>query len=151
MVTRARSPSGRVKPRVEELLSRGEFVLRRDFGAYSIDGKKISPKAFELISDALDSYLSEYCEKVDEYTYDIGEEMPRAVELYNCPIGKVGVTKASAEHYDITRVFVGNDGWKKAKEDALEELRHKLERVEEGSEWYTRFQEDIENIEKMPE
>ena len=141
----------RVKPRVEKLLSRGEIELRRDFGAYSIDGKKISPKAFELVSDAIDSYLSEYCEKVDEYTYDIGEEMPRAVELYNCPIGKVGVSKASAEHYDITRVFVGNDGWKKAKEDALGELRYELERVEEGSEWYTRFQEDIENIEKMPE
>jgi len=143
--------SRRVKPRVEKLLSRGEFELRRDFNDYYIDEKRISAKTFELVSDALDSYLSEYCEKVDEYTYDIGEEMPRAVELYNCPIGKVGVTKASAEHYDITRVFVGNDGWKKAKEDALEELRHKLERVEEGSEWYTRFQEDIENIEKMPE
>ena len=143
--------SRRVKPRVEKLLSRGEFELRRDFNDYYIDEKRISAKTFELVSDALDSYLSEYCEKVDEYTYDIGEEMPRAVELYNCPIGKVGVSKASAEHYDITRVFVGNDGWKKAKEDALEELRHKLERVEEGSEWYTRFQEDIENIEKMPE
>jgi hypothetical protein len=143
--------SRRVKPRVEELLSRGEFELRRDFGAYSIDGKRINAKTFELVSDALDSYLSEYCEKVDEYTYDVGEEMPRDVELYNCPIGKVGVSKASAEHYDITRVFVGNDGWKKAKEDALEELRYELEQVEEGSEWYTRFQEDIENIEKMPE
>jgi len=61
------------------------------------------------------------------------------------------VYKASAEHYDITRVFVGNDGWKKAKEDALGELHYELEQVEEGSEWYTRFQEDIENIEKMPE
>jgi len=144
-------PSKRVKPRVEELLSHGKFELRRDFDTYYIDGKRISAKAFELISDALDSYLSEYCEKADEYEYSIGEEMPRAVELYNCPIGKVGVSKASAEHYDITRVFVGNDGWKKAKEDALEELRYELEEVEEGSEWYTRFQEDIENIEKMPE
>ena len=151
MVTRARSPSGRVKPRVEKLLSRGEFELRRDFGAYSIDGKSISAKTFELVSDALDSYLSEYCEKADEYEYSIGDYEYGGVELYNCPIGKVGVTKASAEHYDITRVFVGNDGWKKAKEDALGELRYELERVEEGSEWYTRFQEDIENIEKMPE
>ena len=143
--------SRRVNPHVEELLGRGKFELRRDFGTYYIDGKRISAKAFELVSDALDSYLSEYCEKVDEYEYSIGEEMPRAVELYNCPIGKVGVSKASAEHYDITRVFVGNDGWKKAKEDALEELRYELEEVEEGSEWYKRFQEDIENIEKMPE
>ena len=143
--------SRHVKLRAEEFLSGGVLVLRRDFNDYYINGRKVDFKEFELVSDALDSYLSEYCEKVDEYTYDIGEEMPRAVELYNCPIGKVGVTKASAEHYDITRVFVGNDGWKKAKEDALEELRHKLERVEEGSEWYTRFQEDIENIEKMPE
>jgi hypothetical protein len=143
--------SVRAKPRAEELLSRGEFELRRDFNDYYIDGERISAKAFELISDALDSYLSEYCEKVDEYEYSIGEEMPRAVELYNCPIGKVGVTKASAEHYDITRVFVGNDAWKKAKESALEELRSELRHVRRGSGWYTRFQEDIENIEKMPE
>jgi len=143
--------SRHVKPRVEELLSGGVLVLRRDFNDYYINGRKVDFKAFELAHDAIDSYLSEYCEKVDEYTYDIGEEMPRAVELYNCPIGKVGVTKASAEHYDITRVFIGSDAWKKAKEDALEELRYELERVRRGSEWYTRFQEDIENIEKMPE
>jgi hypothetical protein len=143
--------SRHAKPRAEELLSRGEFELRRDFNDYYIDRERISAKAFELVSDALDSYLSEYCEKVDEYEYSIGEEMPRAVELYNCPIGKVGVSKASAEHYDIIRVFVGNDGWKKAKEDALEELRYELRHVRRGSEWYTRFQEDIENIEKMPE
>jgi hypothetical protein len=45
--------SRRVKPRVEELLSRGEFELRRDFGAYSIDGKSISAKAFELVATLL--------------------------------------------------------------------------------------------------
>jgi hypothetical protein len=143
--------SRHVKPRAEELLSGGVLVLRRDFNDYYINGRKVDFKEFELVSDALDSYLSENCEKVDEYTYDIGEEMPRAVELYNCPIGKVGVSKASAEHYDITRVFVGSDAWKKAKEDALEELRYELRHVRRGSEWYTRFQEDIENIEKMPE
>lgn len=144
-------PSRHVRPRVEKLLSRDKIELRRDFGTYSIDGKEISAKTFELINDALDSYLNEYCKKVGEYTYDIGEEMSRSVELYDCPIGKVGVTRAGAEHYDIIRVYVGNDGWKKAKEDALDELRHELERVEEGSEWYARFQEDIENIEKLPE
>jgi len=143
--------SRHVKLRAEEFLSGGVLVLRRDFNDYYINGRKVDFKEFELVSDAIDSYLDEYCEKVDEYEYSIGEEMPRAVELYNCPIGKVGVTMASAEHYDITRVFIGSDAWKKAKEDALKELRSELRHVRRGSEWYTRFQEDIENIEKMPE
>ena len=147
----SQASSRHVKPHVEELLSGGVLVLRRDFNDYYINGEKVDFKSFELVQDAVDSYLSENCEKVDEYEYSIGEEMPRAVVLYNCPIGKVGVTKASAEHYDITRVFIGSDAWKKAKEDALEELRYELRHVRRGSEWYTRFQEDIENIEKMPE
>jgi len=143
--------SRHVKPHVEELLSGGVLDLRRDFNDYYINGRKVDFKSFELAQDAIDSYLSEYCEKVDEYEYSIGEEMPRDVELYNCPIGKVGVSKASAEHYDIFVAYVGNDAWKKAKEDALYELRSELRHVRRGSEWYTRFQENIENIEKMPE
>ena len=145
------TPKESVKPRIEELLSSGVLDLRRDFNDYYVNGRKVDTKTFELAYDAIDSYLSEYCEKVDEYEYSIGEEMPRAVELYNCPIGKVGVSKASAEHYDIFAVYVGNDAWKKAKEDALYELRSELRHVRSGSKWYTRFQEDIENIEKMPE
>ena len=151
MVTRAPSPSEHEKPHIKELLSSGMLDLRRDFNDYYINGRKVDVKTFELAQDAIDSYLNEYCEKVDEYEYSIGEEMPRAVELYNCPIGKVGVTKASAEHYDIFVAYVGNDAWKKAKEDALYELRSELRHVRRGSEWYTRIQEDIENIEKMPE
>jgi hypothetical protein len=142
---------------IEELL-KGGLSLKKDFvveNAYKLDNKKISAEEYERIRKELFRYLDENCEVQDRYEYTI-EETPREVTLYNCPVGKVGVYRASRPDgkYEVIYAEAGETAWAEVKDEAITDLLETLKDVvwpREGHEdEYEHVMNDIYSIMELP-
>jgi len=144
-------------PNIVELL-RGGLDLKKDLvveHAYKLDRKKISAEEYERIRDELFAYLDENCEVQDRYEYTI-EEAPHEVVLYNCPIGKVGVYKASRPDgkYEVIHAEASETAWADVKDEAIMDIWHRLNEIvrpaEGNEEELNQLMEDLYRIAELP-
>jgi len=144
-------------PSIVELL-KGGLDLKKDLvveHAYKLDRKKISAEEYERIRNELFTYLDENCEVQDRYVYTIGEA-PHEVVLYNCPIGKVGVYKASRPDgkYEVIHAEAGETAWADVKDEAIMDIWHRLNEVvwpaEGNEEELNQLMEDLYRIAELP-
>ena len=142
---------------IVELL-KGGLELKKDLvveHAYKLDRKKISAEEYERIRSELFTYLDENCEVQDRYEYTI-EEAPYEVILYNCPIGKVGVYKASRSDgkYEVIYAEAGETAWAAVKDEAIMDIWHRLNEIVWPREGYEeeldQLMEDLYRIAELP-
>ena len=147
----------KASPNIVELL-RGGLDLKKDLvveHAYKLDRKKISAEEYERIRDELFAYLDENCEVQDRYEYTI-EEAPHEVVLYNCPIGKVGVYKASRPDgkYEVIHAEASETAWADVKDEAIMDIWHRLNEIvrpaEGNEEELNQLMEDLYRIAELP-
>ncbi|MFP3214654.1 MAG: hypothetical protein RXR18_05575 [Nitrososphaeria archaeon] len=139
---------------IEKLL-KGGLGLEKDlevFKTYELNGKKISAEEYERIRNELFTYLDKNCEVQDRYDYMNNHE----VILYNCPIGKVGVYKASRPDgkYEVIYAEASEIAWAEVKDEAITDLLEALKDVvwpREGYEdEYEYIMNDIYSITELP-
>ena len=144
-------------PSIVELL-KGGLDLKKDLvveHAYKLDRKKISAEEYERIRNELFTYLDENCEVQDRYEYTI-EEAPHEVVLYNCPIGKVGVYKASRPDgkYEVIYAEASETAWADVKDEAIMDIWHRLNEVvrpaEGNEEELNQLMEDLYRVTELP-
>jgi hypothetical protein len=144
---------------IEQLLSTGfvELLTPATQGAYLVNSDEnfnntVSKAEYEEYRRELEDYLRRNCTVVDKYEYDIPDVERGAVELYNCPVGKVGVYKVAgygSSEYDY-EVYVGKNAWLDAESFAMESLKKE---IESGDLWSERDQamRIIKDIKHMPD
>ncbi len=147
----------KVSPNIEELL-KGGLELEKDLvveNTYKLGRKKISAEEYERIRSELFTYLDENCEVQDRYGYTI-EEAPYEVILYNCPIGKVGVYKASRTDgkYEVIYAEASETAWATVKDEAIMDIWHRLNEIvwpaEGNEEELNQLMEDLYRITELP-
>ena len=144
-------------PNIVELL-KGGLDLKKDLvveHAYKLNGKKISAEEYERTRNELFAYLDENCEVQDGYEYTI-EEVPYEVILYNCPIGKVGVYKASRTDgkYEVIYAEASETAWAEVKDEAIMDIWHRLNEIvwpaEGNEEELNQLMEDLYRVTELP-
>ena len=139
---------------IEELLRKGFTLVKDVIKGYRLNNVEIDRETFEDVWNALYVYLDRNCEKVDEYSYAVGEEDWRTVAMYRCPSGKVGIFEAGGVDVGITRVYVGDGAWRSAKNDAIDDIESSIEWLESidiAEEITERLNRDLDEIKHMPE
>jgi len=139
---------------IEELLRKGFTLAKNVIKGYRLNNVEIDRETFEDVWNVLYVYLDRNCEKVDEYSYAVGEEDWRTVAMYRCPSGKVGIFEAGGVDVGITRVYVGDGAWRNAKEDAIDDIESSIEWLESidiAEEITKRLNRDLDEVTHMPE
>ncbi len=139
---------------IEELLRKGFTLAKNVIKGYRLNNVEIDRETFEDVWNALYVYLDRNCEKVDEYSYAVGEEDWRTVAMYRCPSGKVGIFEAGGVDVGITRVYVGDGAWRSAKDDAIDDIESSIEWLESidiAEEITERLNRDLDEVTHMPE
>jgi hypothetical protein len=153
----------RQRASIEQLLSTGfvELLTPATQGTYLVNSDEnfnntVSKAEYEEYRRELEDYLRRNCTVVDKYEYDIPDVERGAVELYNCPVGKVGVLRhgdfANVEYeYDVE---VGDRAWFFVKDDAYEILEDWRD-IAEKEPYYNvdpdEIEQDIRKLMSMPE
>jgi hypothetical protein len=138
---------------IERLLRDG-FVLKRDFRSCTLNDKEITNEEYDELWNRVLIYLDNNCEKVDEYDYGVEDLWWCRIGLYKCNLGKVGLFIESSEGYDRFRVYVGDDAWKQAKEEAIDDVQNEIEFLEpkEGTDELIEYLNNVlDEIKHMPE
>jgi len=143
---------------IEELL-KGGLGLEKDFvvfyRTYKLNGKKISAEEYERIHNELFTYLDENCEVQDRYEYTT-EEASHEVILYNCPVGKVGMYKASRPDgkYESIYAEASETAWAEVKDEAIMDIWHRLNDIvlpaEDEEEELNQLMEDLYRVTELP-
>jgi len=157
MFSMAAAPKEKALPNIVELL-KGGLSLEKDLvveNTYRLDRKKISAEEYERIRNELFTYLDKNCEVQDRYEYTI-EGAPHEVILYNCPIGKVGVYKASRTDgkYEVIYAEASETAWAVVKDEAIMDIWHRLNEIvwprEGEEEELNQLMEDLYRITELP-
>ena len=138
---------------IVELL-KGGLGLEKDVDEheYELNGKKISAEEYERTRNELFTYLDKNCEVQDRYDYMVNHE----VILYNCPIGKVGVYKASRSDgkYEVIYAEASETAWADVKDEAIMDIWHRLNEIvwpaEGNEEELNQLMEDLYRIAELP-
>lgn len=145
------------KPNIIERLQHGHgFSLKKDCCTYYFNDERIGRETYRELRKELNDYLKRNCKLVDMNTFYFNDEWEVGVELYNCPVGKVGVLRhgdfANVEYeYDVE---VGDRAWFFVKDDAYEILEDWRDIAEEEPYYNVdpdEIERDIRKLMSMPE
>ena len=137
---------------IQELLKNG-FRMERDFRSCTLNDKEISAEEFDELWDKLLGFLYDKCERVDEVDYGVQDLWWVRVGMYKCDNNKIGLFMKSTEGFDRIMVYAGEDAWKRAKEDAIDDINDEIEWLEPSGndEMINYLNDTLDEIKHMPE
>ena len=137
---------------IQELLKNG-FRMERDFRSYTLNDKEIGAEEFDELWNRLLVFLDDKCERVDEVDYGVQDLWWARVGMYKCDNNKVGLFMKSTEGFDRIIVYAGEDAWKRAKEDAIDDINDEIEWLEPSGndEMINYLNDTLDEIKHMPE
>jgi hypothetical protein len=127
--------------------------LKRDFRSCTLNDKEISAEEFDELWNKLLVFLDDKCERVDEADYGVADQWWVRVGMYKCDNNKIGLFMKSTEGFDRIVVYTGENAWKRAKEDAIDDINDKIEWLEPSGndEMINYLNDTLDEIKHMPE
>jgi len=146
------------KPNIIERLQHGRgFSLMKECCTYYYNyEERIDRETYRELRKELYDYLEKNCEMADRSTFYFDDLWEVVVELYNCPVGKVGVIRYGdfSNVDDAYMVSVGDKAWQRVKNQAIEVLKDWRNAAEEEPYYYINpdeIERDIRKLMSMPE